>query len=45
VSRSPEDLFGEGIPFFDGLTGTPIKLEDPRVVEGNGVTHLYYAVA
>jgi dihydrofolate reductase len=37
-------LLGEGIPFFANLTGTPVKLEDPRVVEGEGVTHLDYRV-
>lgn len=37
-------LLGEGIRFFDHLSGTPIMLENPRVVEGTGVTHLYYRV-
>lgn len=37
-------LLGEGIRFLDHLSGTPIKLEDPRVDEGSGVTHLYYHV-
>jgi dihydrofolate reductase len=34
-------LLGEGISFFANL-GTPTELEGPRVVEGNGVTHLSY---
>jgi dihydrofolate reductase len=38
-------LIGEGIPYFAGLENTPIKLKTPRVVEGDGVTHLYYEVA
>ncbi len=37
-------LLGEGIRFFDNLRGTPVVLEDPRVVEGTRVTHLYYRV-
>jgi len=34
-------LLGEGISFF-GEQGAPIDLDGPRVVEGNGVTHLAY---
>jgi dihydrofolate reductase len=37
-------LLGEGIPYFAGLEGTPVKLGQPRVVEGKGVTHLQYEV-
>lgn len=37
-------LLGEGIPFFANLKGAPVELEDPRVVEGTGVTHLSYRV-
>lgn len=37
-------LLGEGIPFFGRLARPPVKLEGPRVVEGEGVTHLYYTV-
>jgi dihydrofolate reductase len=37
-------LLGKGIRFCDRLQGTPAQLEDPRVVEGNGVTHLSYRV-
>jgi dihydrofolate reductase len=37
-------LLGEGIPYFAGLETTPVKLAQPKVVEGNGVTHLYYKV-
>jgi dihydrofolate reductase len=37
-------LLGEGIPFFAQLSDTPILLEDPQVVEGTRVTHLYYRV-
>ena len=37
-------LIGHGIPYFAGLEGTPVKLGQPMVVEGKGVTHLYYEV-
>ena len=37
-------LLGEGVPFFANLSGAPIQLEGPTVVEGAGVTHLYYRV-
>ena len=37
-------LLGAGIPMFGKLTGDPIELENPTVVEGNGVTHLHYRV-
>jgi len=38
-------LLGEGIRFFDSLTSAPVKLEGPTVIEGTGVTHLYYRAA
>jgi dihydrofolate reductase len=37
-------LLGEGIPYFSGLEGAPVKLAQQRVVEGEGVMHLYYNV-
>jgi dihydrofolate reductase len=37
-------LLGKGIRFFDNLSGAPVELEDPQVIEGTGVTHLYYRV-
>jgi dihydrofolate reductase len=37
-------LIGEGVPFFANLSGTPVHLENPRVVEGEGVTHLEYRI-
>jgi dihydrofolate reductase len=37
-------LLGSGVRLFDHLTGTPVKLGDPRVVDGVGVTHLRYPV-
>ncbi|WP_372507118.1 dihydrofolate reductase family protein [Actinomadura madurae] len=36
-------LLGKGIPFFAGPSTAPVRLEDSyRVIEGTGVTHLYY---
>jgi dihydrofolate reductase len=35
-------LLGDGIRFFGDLVGDPVELENPTVVEGNGVTHLHY---
>jgi dihydrofolate reductase len=37
-------LLGAGVPLFDNLAGTPSVLGDPRVIAGNGVTHLRYPV-
>lgn len=37
-------LLGEGHRFFDGLRTTPIALDGPVVVEGEGVTHLRYTL-
>jgi dihydrofolate reductase len=37
-------LLGEGIPYFARLEETPVKLGQPKVVEGKGVTHLRYEV-
>jgi dihydrofolate reductase len=37
-------LLGSGIKLFDELDGSPVQLEQQRVVEGNGVVHLFYRV-
>jgi riboflavin biosynthesis pyrimidine reductase len=37
-------LLGAGIRLFDELDGSPVQLEQQRVVVGRGVTHLFYAV-
>lgn len=37
-------VLGEGIPFFTNLRKAPVELDDPRVIEGTGVTHLAYRV-
>ena len=37
-------LLGSGIRLFDRLAGTPIVLGNPKVIPGNGVTHLRYPV-
>ncbi len=37
-------LFGSGIRYFGILTGPPLTLDGPSVIEGRGVTHLRYHV-
>ena len=37
-------LLGSGVRLFDRLEGTPIRLGDPTVIAGVGVTHLRYPV-
>jgi dihydrofolate reductase len=37
-------LLGKGIPFFRDLAEHPVRLSDPEVIEGRGVTHLRYQV-
>jgi len=37
-------LLGAGVRLFGDLAGDPVELENPTVVEGNGVTHLHYRV-
>ena len=37
-------LLGQGIPFFARSAAGPVALENPTVVEGDGVTHLSYPV-
>jgi dihydrofolate reductase len=37
-------LLGQGIPFFPNLSTAPVRLSDPEVIEGRGVTHLRYQV-
>jgi dihydrofolate reductase len=38
-------VLGTGRPFFDGLEGTkPVRLSEPRVVQGSGAVHLVYDV-
>jgi dihydrofolate reductase len=37
-------VLGDGVPFFDGIAHE-VSFEGPRVIEGNGVTHLRYRVA
>jgi hypothetical protein len=33
-------LLGTGVRWFENLGKAPIRLANPTVVEGNGVTHL-----
>lgn len=37
-------LLGAGVRFVDALATAPIVLENPRVIEGDRVTHLIYRV-
>jgi dihydrofolate reductase len=38
-------VLGTGRPFFDGLEhATPVRLSEPRVVQGTGAVHLVYDV-
>jgi dihydrofolate reductase len=37
-------LLGGGIRLFGTLAADPVELDDPEVIQGNGVTHLYYNV-
>jgi dihydrofolate reductase len=37
-------LLGDGIPWLAGISDEPVALEGPRVIPGDGVTHLYYRV-
>jgi dihydrofolate reductase len=38
-------LLGDGIRLFGALAGAPVELDNPEVIQGNGVTHLYYNVS
>jgi dihydrofolate reductase len=37
-------MLGRGIPFFSGLERYPVMLEDPVIMPGSRVTHLYFRV-
>jgi dihydrofolate reductase len=37
-------VLGQGVPFFDGIA-REVSLDDPVVIEGDGVTHLRYRIA
>jgi dihydrofolate reductase len=37
-------LLGEGVRWFENLGKQPVRLSDPTVIEGRGVTHLAYEV-
>jgi dihydrofolate reductase len=37
-------LLGGGVRFLESLASAPVKLDGPRVIEGNRVTHLIYKV-
>jgi dihydrofolate reductase len=35
-------VFGAGVRYFGDYAGSPLLLENPRVVQGDRVTHLHY---
>jgi len=37
-------LLGAGVRWFDNLGKSPVRLSDPAIVQGRGVTHLAYTV-
>jgi dihydrofolate reductase len=37
-------LLGDGIPWFAGIADESVALEGPRIIAGDGVTHLHYRV-
>ena len=37
-------VLGRGIPFFSELARYPVTLEDPVIVPGSRVTHMYFRV-
>jgi dihydrofolate reductase len=37
-------LLGDGIRFFGDVAKPPVSFTDPRVIEGNAVTHLIYRI-
>ena len=38
-------VFGSGVRFFGDYTGGQVLLDNPKVVEGDRVTHLHYRVS
>ena len=38
-------VFGSGVRFFGDYAGSPVLLDNPRVVTGDRVTHLHYRVS
>jgi dihydrofolate reductase len=37
-------VLGAGVPYFESVATAPVRLADPDVIEGTGVTHLRYRV-
>jgi hypothetical protein len=37
-------FLGDGVRYFDGLGPELARLRNPRVIEGDRVTHLIYAI-
>lgn len=38
-------VLGDGVRWFENLAKAPVRLDNPTVIEGNGVTHLSYEVS
>jgi dihydrofolate reductase len=38
-------IFGTGVPFFGTYDGAQILLDNPKVIQGDRVTHLHYRVS
>jgi dihydrofolate reductase len=38
-------ILGTGVRWFENLDKAPVRLDNPTVIEGNGVTHLGYTVS
>lgn len=37
-------ILGDGVPFFDHIAGGPIRLSEPVIETGDGVTHMTYRI-
>ncbi len=37
-------LLGHGVRWFDQLANTPVRVDNPTIIEGDGVTHLVYPI-
>jgi hypothetical protein len=35
-------VFGAGVRYFGDYAGSPLLLTDPKIVQGDRVTHLHY---
>jgi hypothetical protein len=42
VTHQPPTVFGAGVRVLRYYAGSPLLLDDPQIVQGDGVTHLHY---